>query len=113
MVDTSVVIPTYRRPEDLARAIGSVLAQAGVSASVEIVVVDNDPDGSAQPTVEAIAARSGLPIRYVHERRPGISHARNTGVAQAAGRYLAFLDDDEVADPHWLAPFLATLRRFG
>jgi succinoglycan biosynthesis protein ExoM len=113
MIDTSVVIPTYRRPEDLARAIDSVLAQQGVAGSFEIVVIDNDPDGSAQPIVRAIAAQSPVPVRYVHEKRPGISHARNTGVARATGRYLAFLDDDEEAAPDWLAQFFTTLQKFG
>jgi succinoglycan biosynthesis protein ExoM len=90
-----------------------VLAQQGVATSFEIVVIDNDPDGSARALVDSIAAESPVPIRYVHEPRPGISHARNTGVASAAGRYLAFLDDDEEADPDWLAHFLDTLRASG
>src|SRR3984957_976816 len=113
MIETSIVIPTYRRPEDLARAIDSVLAQEGVQTPFEILVVDNDPDGSAEPIVRVIAAQSPAPIRYVREARPGISHARNTGVAHAAGRYLAFLDDDEEADPQWLAHFFEALQRFG
>ena len=112
VIETSIVIPTFRRPEDLARAIDSVLAQQGVATDFEIVVVDNDPDGSAEPIVRAIAAQTAVPVRYIHEKRPGISHARNTGVARAAGRYLAFLDDDEEADPDWLAHFVATLQKF-
>ena len=112
MIETSVVIPSYRRPEDLARAIDSVLAQEDIASSFEILVVDNDPEGSAKPVVQAKAANDRALVRYVHEKRPGISHARNTGVAEAAGRYLAFLDDDEGADPHWLAYFLDTLERF-
>ncbi|HWB49552.1 MAG TPA: glycosyltransferase family 2 protein [Stellaceae bacterium] len=111
MTETSVVIPTFRRPADLARAVDSVAAQRGVPA-FEIIVVDNDPDGSARPIVQAMAAHSAVPIRYVLERRPGISHARNTGVACAAGRYLAFLDDDEDVEPDWLAHFLAALQEF-
>jgi glycosyltransferase involved in cell wall biosynthesis len=113
MIETTVVIPSYRRPDDLARAIASVLAQEGVDAPYEILVVDNDPQGSAAPVAEGIAAASAIPIRYVLEARPGISHARNTGVTHAAGRYLAFLDSDEVVDPDWLAHFLDALRRFG
>jgi succinoglycan biosynthesis protein ExoM len=113
MIETSIVIPTYCRPADLARAIASVLAQQRVATSFEIVVIDNDPDGSARPLVDRLAAQAAVPIRYVHEPRPGISHARNTGVASAAGRYLAFLDDDEEADPDWLALFLDTLQKFG
>jgi succinoglycan biosynthesis protein ExoM len=113
MIETSIVIPTYRRPEDLTRAVDSVLAQQDVATAYEIIVIDNDPDGSAEPVVRAIASQSRVPLRYVCEPRPGISHARNTGVAHASGTYLAFLDDDEEADPHWLARFLATLHRFG
>jgi succinoglycan biosynthesis protein ExoM len=113
MIETTIVIPSYRRPDDLARAIGSVLRQEGVDAPYEILVVDNDPQGSAAPVAERLAAASPVPIRYVLEARPGISHARNTGVAHAQGRYLAFLDSDEVVGPRWLAQFLDALRRFG
>jgi succinoglycan biosynthesis protein ExoM len=112
MIETTIVIPSYRRPGDLARAIASVLAQEEVAAPYEILVVDNDPQGAAAPVAERLAAASPIPIRNVHETRPGISHARNTGVAHAAGRYLAFLDDDEVVEPHWLAHLLDTMRRF-
>ena len=113
MIETSIVIPSYRRPADLARAIDSVLAQEGVVSAFEILVVDNDPEGSAKPVVQAKAGNDRVLLRYVHERRPGIAHARNTGVEHAAGRYLAFLDDDEEADRHWLAQLLDALRRFG
>lgn len=101
----SIVIPTYRRPAMLQRAIRSCRSQQGVEAPFEIVVVDNDAAGSARDTVAAIAAQSAVPLRYVAEPRPGISQARNAGVANASGRYLAFLDDDEEAVPTWLASF--------
>jgi succinoglycan biosynthesis protein ExoM len=112
MITTTIVIPSYRRPDDLERAIASVLAQQGLDAPYDVLVVDNDPAGSAAPVAQRLAGASSVPIHYVHEPRPGISHARNTGVAQASGRYLAFLDDDEVVDPHWLARLLETLHRF-
>jgi len=112
MIDTTIVIPSYRRPAELERAIASVLAQRGVDAPFEILVVDNDPDGSAAPVVERFARTSAVPVRRVAETRPGISHARNTGVAEAAGRRLAFLDDDEVVGPDWLARLCQALDRF-
>ena len=111
MIETSIVIPSYRRPELLARALRSCSGSDGIDFPFEIVVVDNDPAGSAEPVVAAIAAAASAPIRYVNEKRPGISHARNTGVAAAAGRYLVFLDDDEEPAPDWLAAFVATMRR--
>lgn len=111
MIETSIIIPTYQRPEHLQRAVASCLAQQSV-APFEIIVVDNNPQGSARPVVEAMARTSAVPIRYVAEPRPGISHARNSGVAAAAGRYLAFIDDDQEADPGCLAALRATLHRF-
>src|SRR5579864_5940100 len=99
MIEVSIVIPTYLRPDMITRAVNTCLAQEAVDVPFEIVVVDNDPAGSAQPTIAALAENSAVPIRYVAETRPGISHARNTGVASAAGRYIAFLDDDEEAEP--------------
>jgi hypothetical protein len=114
MVETSIVIPSYRRPALLARALRCCLAQRGVDSPFEIVVVDNDPAGSAETIVAEIAAgASSAPIRYVNEKRPGISHARNTGVVAAAGRYLVFLDDDEEPVPDWLASFVTTIRESG
>jgi hypothetical protein len=111
MVEISVIIPTYNRPVYLPRAIASCVAQR-VDAAFEIIIVDNNPEGSARAQVAEIAQTSAIPICYVHEQRPGISHARNTGVAASSARYIVFLDDDEEADPGWLAAHRATMRRF-
>ena len=110
MVEISVLIPTYLRPDMLRQSIDSVLAQEGVVVPFEIVVVDNDPLESARPLVEEKAAAAPVPIRYVAERRPGISRARNTAVANAAGQFVVWLDDDEEATPGWLAALYSTMR---
>jgi hypothetical protein len=65
----------------------------------EIVVVDNAPAGDAVRTL--VEDRPGY--RYVAERRGGLSWARNAGIAGASGDVIAFLDDDEEPDRHWLA----------
>jgi len=109
-VEVSVLIPTFRRPELLRAAIESVLAQEQLAVDAEIVVIDNDPAGSARGVVADIASTGAMELRYVCEPRPGISHARNTGVAASRGAYVAFLDDDEAASPLWLASFLATMQ---
>src|SRR5437588_216282 len=112
MIETSVIIPTYNRPDRLVRAVRSALAQRDFAGTYEIVVVDNNSDGAAAPSIAALAAESPVPIRYVSEPRPGISHARNTAIAAARGEFLAFLDDDQEAEPGWLAALLAAQRRF-
>lgn len=102
----SVLIPTFRRPEGLARAVASVLAQTRLPD--EIVIVDNDPAASARAQASQLAEGSPVAIRHVHEPRPGVANARNTGFATATGRFIAQLDDDEAAKPQWLESLLAT-----
>ena len=111
-VTVSVVIPTFRRPESLDRALRSLLAMRGVPAGTEVVVVDNDAGASAARTVALAAKSASLPIRYVHEPAAGVANARNAGVRAAEGELIAFLDDDETASPDWLAHLLDTQARF-
>ena len=111
-IDVSIIIPTFRRPALLRTAIISLLAQRKLDASVEIVVIDNDPAGSAAAVVAELIPGAALELRYLCEPRPGISHARNAGVAASRGFYVAFLDDDEVASPLWLASLLAAMREY-
>jgi glycosyltransferase involved in cell wall biosynthesis len=108
----SIVIPTFQRPDALRDALRSCLAQrADPRRPFEIVVVDNSADGSAAPVVAGVEA-GAIPVRYVHEPRPGISRARNAGLANARGRFLAWIDDDERASPDWLAHLTRAQRTY-
>lgn len=109
----SLVTPTQRRPEGLARAMRSLFAQQGVDASeLELVVVDNDQHSSAEAGVEALRREAPFPVVYVHEPRPGVANARNAAMAVASGELIAFLDDDEEAPVGWLAALLAAQTRY-
>jgi hypothetical protein len=111
-VSVSIVIPTFRRPVDLEKVIHSCLRQSTDDGGpFEIVVVDNSPERSAQVIVEDMAT-SDIQLRYVHEPRPGISHARNRCFSAAKGEFLAMIDDDEVAAPDWLFNLMRTQRMF-
>lgn len=93
----SVVLPTYRRPAYLERAITSVMTQT-VSSWELIIVDDNDPEAPERRQTEAlVAARASDPrIHYVrHPRNLGGAAARNTGIGAAKAPYVAFLDDDD------------------
>ena len=110
----AVLIPTLRRPEALTRALRCVFAQAGVAGRlVEIVVVDNAPEGSARAVVERLASEAPAPLRYVHAPKPGVATARNAGLRQVTADHVAFLDDDETAGPGWLAALLAAHETLG
>lgn len=110
--EVSIIVPTFHRPEGLQEVLRSCLRQrTDPGRPFEIVVVDNAPDGSAATMVAALAG-GGIPVRYVHEPRPGISHARNAGFAQARGRLLALIDDDEQASTDWLAHLTRAQRKY-
>jgi glycosyltransferase involved in cell wall biosynthesis len=96
----TVVVCTRERPGALARCLDSLLAQRYPAFTV--LVVDNAPATTATAEVVRSAARRG-PVEYLVEHRAGLSFARNAAVAAAPNRILAWIDDDEVADPHWLA----------
>src|SRR6185312_7369474 len=116
MIKISVQIMTFHRDAGLRRAVKSVVAQRGIDpATVEILIVDNSAEGSAKATVDELtrdAATAGYLVRYVSETRPGIARARNCGVANAGADLIAYIDDDEEAEPDWLASMLAVLDKY-
>jgi succinoglycan biosynthesis protein ExoM len=107
MADVAIIVPTLRRPESLERALHTLFLQTAVGDRIsEIVVVDNDPAGSAGAGIEALRPQSPWPLAYVHAPRPGVATARNAGLEATRAPLIAFLDDDEAASPGWLAALL-------
>ncbi len=91
MTKVSVIIPTCNRPDLINGAVESVLAQT--YQDFEIIVVD---DGIKQRAKEIIDSINDKRIRYIqHEKNKGGAAARNTGIKNAKGKYIAFLDDDD------------------
>ncbi len=103
-VDVSVIIPTFNREDYVVQAIDSALEQRG-HISFEVIVVD---DGSTDGTRERVASY-GDRVKYVHTSNGGCAHARNVGMAHASGRYLTFLDSDDLLYPYALALEAAVL----
>jgi glycosyltransferase involved in cell wall biosynthesis len=101
----SVIIPTYRRPELLTRAIASVVEQTYERREI-LVVDDNDAKSRARAETEALMRDyADVPrLRYLkHDVNKGLPAARNTGIAAASGSLVAFLDDDDTWLPEKLA----------
>jgi succinoglycan biosynthesis protein ExoM len=105
----SVIVPTYRRPAALAALLAELRGQIAAlgQGDAELIVVDNCPDRSAEPTVTDQTPGAV----YVHEPRAGVVHARNTGVSRAQGRYLVFIDDDQRPVAGWLESYRALALR--
>jgi len=93
----SVIIPTFNRWPMIGEAVQSVLAQT--YADYELIVVD---DGSTDDTGAGLA-RFGTRLRLFSQSNAGVAAARNLGASRARGRYLAFLDSDDLWRPRKLA----------
>lgn len=93
----SVVIPVYNRAATICDTIRTVLNQS--FGDFEIIVVD---DGSTDDPLEAIGALDDPRIRVVHQENAGGGSARNRGIDEAQGAYVAFLDSDDFFMPHKL-----------
>jgi succinoglycan biosynthesis protein ExoM len=101
MIDVSICICTFRRPGPLLRLLRSLARLDPASPSYEIIVVDNDAERSGEPAIHEARAE-GIRLQYLVEPQRGIARARNRSVEPAQGTYVAFIDDDEEADPQWL-----------
>lgn len=114
-LDASVAVCTYNRCESLAetlQALGALQVPAGWRW--ELIVVDNNSRDDTRATVERFqASRPDLLVRYEHEARQGLSHARNHAIAAARGEWLVFTDDDVLPAPDWLTLLVQGMRTHG
>ena len=97
----SVVIPTYNCGALIPEALDSIFAQT--FTDFEVIVVD---DGSTDNTRDVVS-RYREDIRYIYQNNKGVSAARNAGIKEARGQYIAFLDADDL----WLPEKLASQMR--
>jgi glycosyltransferase involved in cell wall biosynthesis len=102
-VPLTVVICTRQRPANLQRALQRIVALE--PAAAEVIVVDNAPEDDA---TAAVVDSFGGAVRRVVEEVPGLSRARNCGLAAVGTTYVAFTDDDVEPDPAWVDVLSAT-----
>lgn len=108
-MNVDVCVCTFRRPI-LRETLRSLSAQAlSADVAMRVVVADNDATASARPIVLQASTEFGLQCHYLHAPQQNISIARNACLDAATAPLVAFIDDDESADPHWLASLLTGL----
>lgn len=102
-MQVTVVLCTYNRSTSLATALESVAASV-MPKSVDwtVLVVDNNSKDDTRKVVEDFSGRHPGRFRYLFEPRQGKSNALNTGIREAGGDVLAFMDDDVIVDSLWL-----------
>ena len=108
----TVVVCTRNRADRLGVALGSLGGlETDGRFTYEVLVVDNGSTDATPAVVERIASTLPVTLRCIREEHPGVSRARNRGVAEATGDWIAFFDDDQAADPRWLSELLALAER--
>ena len=109
-MNVTVILCTYNRCRSLAKALASTAAlRVPESVEWEVLVVDNNSRDQTCEVVKEFANRYPGRFRYLFEPQAGKSYALNSGIREARGTVLAFMDDDVTVEPSWLANLTATL----
>lgn len=107
MVRLSVIISTYNRSSLLMQTLQSLVEQNASRYDWECVVVNNNStDDTAERVEEFIAKHAGFNIKMVNEPCQGLSYARNRGIRESEGEYIAILDDDERISPDFVDAYI-------
>jgi GT2 family glycosyltransferase len=102
-MQASIIIPTHNRAKILLFCLEALSMLDTVPETFEIIVVDNNStDNTRDVCLNFAGSNPQLNLRYVFEKRQGVSHARNRGVAEAFSELICFLDDDSPPTQEWL-----------
>ncbi len=101
--EITIVVCTYNRSGMLRDALRSLYAlRTADEFTYEVLVVDNNSSDNTPAIIEQAARESSATLGGVRETRPGVAAARNRGVREARGSWIAFFDDDQIAEHDWL-----------
>ena len=103
----SVVIPLYNKEKQIANTLRSVFAQT--YTDYEIIVVN---DGSTDNSVAVVESLNDPLIRLIHQKNAGVSAARNRGIEEARGEYIALLDGDDEWKPKYLETIFNLIKKY-
>lgn len=110
MPEISVIVPVYRAEDFLEKCVASILGQT--FSDLEVLLVDDGSPDNSGALCDKLA-RQDPRVRVFHKENGGVSSARNLGMAQARGTYLAFADADDWLPPDALAALYAALTQAG
>jgi glycosyltransferase involved in cell wall biosynthesis len=105
----TVIVPVYNAARTIGRCVDSILA--GAPGDLELILVDDGSADGSGGICDARAAADGR-VRALHQPNGGVSAARNRGLAEATGEFVAFADADDAVLPGFLPGALALMERF-
>lgn len=107
-ITISVIVCTYNRKDMLRQALESLIRQeTNGRFSYDLLVIDDASTDGTSDVVREISKNTSVPIKYVYEKGNGIACARNRGIDESSGDWVAFTDDDQLAEPDWLKELFA------
>ena len=113
-MELSIIISTYNNAASLVRTLDSVVKQDADKGIWECVVVNNNStDDTAERVATFAKQHSEVNIRLVDEPKQGLSHARNRGIVESKGQFLAFIDDDETINEGFVSAYIDLFRNHG
>ena len=113
-MELSIIISTYNNAASLVRTLDSVVKQDADKKLWECVVVNNNStDDTAERVATFAKQHSEVNIRLVDEPKQGLSHARNRGIVESKGQFLAFIDDDETINEGFVSAYIDLFRNHG
>ncbi len=111
-VDISICICTFKRAALLDGLLDALTLQQTGTLQIEVIVVDNDPQGSARPVLQKWHNQLPYPLYSLAETTPNIAVARNAAVGKAQGTWVLFIDDDEMPDANWILSMIHTQKTY-
>jgi glycosyltransferase involved in cell wall biosynthesis len=106
----SVSIITKNRPLDMFSCLQSLLDQK--THPHELIIVDSSTDSETKKIVHAYSRTVQYPVIYIYEPRPGFPIARNHVIRKATNSWVAFTDDDCIADPDWISTIKSSIQKY-
>lgn len=110
MIDVTIIVCTYNRVFFLEKCLNSLLKQTQPSVKFSLIVVDNNSTDSTCHLISSFAKKFSNFI-FLFEPTQGLSHARNAALSLVKTKWVAFLDDDAVAEKNWVDVIFSTIRK--
>ena len=103
--EISVAVCTYNRSDVLPKCLESLVDQTAGSELFEVLIIDNNSTDETKKIASDFCKKHNN-FKYIFEGKQGLSHARNRAIVEASGKYLAYIDDDAIADRDWVKSIL-------